>query len=296
MIHEQQGYSCNFPKLNSHQWYQPPDLYARTALHRGAWIVQAYTVMFSEMKTLTTDSFTKSSWNFFSTCQKRKLFKVASLFSRETNYSLSIIYYLHTSETKQYFAFRSPYCHPLNMKLLQGYKPCGEMSPQWKTITMLYWKRRDNSYSDVSKKVFYTHTCKIFGIGQGSIATYSCFSSFGNLCFCKMLSVMPLSCQGKPAAITLILTIRTRNETITRGQPAVQMGSWADNTLEGRVQKVKLPLEWVTEVPQANKLPGDWSGQGADTYLIPKAPMLIHSIKVLLFLVIKLFWPKNWVG
>lgn len=60
---------------------------------------------------------------------------------------------------------------------------------------------------------FYTHTCKIFGSVQGSTATYSCFSSFGNLSFCKMLPVMPLSRNGKHEAITRILAIGAINES-----------------------------------------------------------------------------------
>lgn len=51
---------------------------------------------------------------------------------------------------------------------------------------------------------FLPSTCKIFGVGQDSAATYFSFS-FGNLFFSKMLPMMLLSYQGKRAAITQIV-------------------------------------------------------------------------------------------
>lgn len=145
-------------------------------------------------------------------------------------------------------------------------------------------KKRDNSYSDVSNIVFYTHTCKIFGSGQGSTATYSCFSSFGNLSFCKMLPVMPLSRNGKHEAVPRILAIGAINES--------QLFRWGLGlTTYSRVRSRRSSCH-LNESQKRLRLTNfqETEGQGADLSPIPKAPMLIHAtIKAFLFSVIKLF-------
>ena len=82
---------------------------------------------------------------------------------RKTNCSFPIIScYLHISETKQYFGLKSCiHLYETSPGLLDMWKNVSMVGGK---ITILYWKRRDNSCSEVGANSF-LYSCEIFGVG-----------------------------------------------------------------------------------------------------------------------------------
>lgn len=145
-----------------------------------------------ELKTLKTGLFTKLR-NFFS-FMKRKIFESVLLFFKKTNYALSIIsFYLHTSETIQYFGFSSSYHHLFMWNFMEKCLNSGRKLSQRCTE-----KGKIMAAQMSVTNCFFTLTLvKSLGLARALLLTTLVSHLLGICFFCKMLPIMPLSYQGK---------------------------------------------------------------------------------------------------
>lgn len=223
---------------------------------------------------------------------KRKFFESVLLFFKKTNYALSIIsFYLHTSETTQYFGFSSSYHHPFMWNFMEKCLHSGGKLSQCCTE-----KGKIMAAQMSVTNCFFTLTLvKSLRLARALLLTTR-FSSFGNLFFCKMLPIMPLSYQGKHKTNPNYKGNKWKK--LLEASLLFQWGLGLTPQVRVRSQRsgTLLPLTSVSHrTDKGDYTPIRRLKVGCWEISSPEVPMFTHAITVLLFLVIKLFWAKHWM-